>query len=71
MSDKQCGNCMYFDTSTVSNRDDSRATCRIQPPVADAKTEHGVWPKVSWEDWCGAFRAAPEPIETSDDDIAF
>jgi len=70
MSDKKCGACQYFDTSTVSNTSE-RATCRIHPPTADAKTEYGIWPKVDYDDWCGAFREAPQTYQTNDDDIAF
>jgi hypothetical protein len=71
MSDRRCEYCEYFDLSTTS-RNGERATCRIRPPEADAKTEFGVWPKVEFDDWCGAFRKRPEESRIlNDDDVPF
>ncbi len=67
---RKCSECEWFDTSSVSN-DSERGTCRIHPPQADLKSEYGYWPKVDYDDWCAAFKPAPETPANNDDDMPF
>lgn len=61
MTDERCADCRYIDTRS-SPRD--LGHCRRNAPrshlvSADVETEdlrvRGVWPLVSYDDWCGQF----------------
>jgi hypothetical protein len=47
-----CGKCVYFEAEGGANL----GLCRYNPPISQpSSSEHGVWPKVETNDWCGHF----------------
>ncbi|MBE7212085.1 MAG: hypothetical protein INR65_13775, partial [Gluconacetobacter diazotrophicus] len=52
--DATCQKCSFFDGAQSTDL----GLCRFNPPVTQPSAEaHGLWPKVSTDDWCGHFEA--------------
>lgn len=58
MTDRICENCRWWDTSLADP--DTHGLCRINPPVADERNGHAVWPFTEDTDWCGRFEIHPD-----------
>lgn len=43
-----CSTCVYFDSDTDQCRHNA-------PRVVSANDDHGVWPSVNSDDWCGEW----------------
>lgn len=52
-----CNDCAFFeDHGTERQRTDDGGLCRFNPPVTQPDAhEHGLWPVVATNDWCGHF----------------
>lgn len=61
--DARCEDCRFWDASTQDGnaQPDTTGLCRINPPALAPLTAKGWWPFTSDTDWCGYFRARPEP----------
>lgn len=58
MSHGSCNDCAFFDDHVKASAQAQSADglCRFNPPVTQpGPTEHGLWPVVSSNDWCGHF----------------
>ena len=55
----QCQSCRYYDThrgNAAQSQGGQEGLCRFNPPVTQpGPQEHGLWPVVSANDWCGHF----------------
>lgn len=58
-----CGTCRFYDDHKLNDAvaEDEHGLCRFNPPVNQPdKLNHGLWPVVASEDWCGHF--SPEQL---------
>ena len=58
-----CNKCTFFDSHANQNGAPglNDGLCRYNPPVTQSSaSEHGLWPVVSTNDWCGHF--APDAM---------
>ncbi len=56
MNHGSCDRCAFFDHSKSSAQVSTDGLCRFNPPVTQpGPTEHGLWPVVSNNDWCGHY----------------
>ena len=52
--DAACQRCSFFDDAGASA---ALGLCRFNPPVSQPNADaHGLWPKVSNDDWCGHYK---------------
>ena len=60
-----CSKCAFFDAhanAVQAPRNDG--LCRFNPPISQPTAQdHGLWPVVSTNDWCGHF--ATETVKTA------
>lgn len=57
----RCETCKFWDSSTQlsSEPSDTTGLCRIDPPVVDKRSGHGLWPFTSDTDWCSRHQETP------------
>ncbi|WP_237183203.1 hypothetical protein [Roseomonas gilardii] len=60
MNHAACEKCSFFDlhmAGQAAPKDGEKlGLCRYNPPVTQPSAEaHGLWPKVSNDDWCGHY----------------
>lgn len=60
MNHAACEKCSFFDLhmphQTAPKEGEKLGLCRYNPPVTQPSAEaHGLWPKVSNDDWCGHY----------------
>lgn len=52
-----CDKCAFFDLHSKGSQASTQdGLCRFNPPVSQpSPKDHGLWPVVSTDDWCGHF----------------
>ena len=63
-SHASCDKCAFFDDHQKAQAIAAalEGLCRFNPPVSQpSPTEHGLWPVVSGNDWCGHFATTSVP----------
>ncbi|UDL95694.1 MULTISPECIES: hypothetical protein [Lichenihabitans] len=61
ITNASCNKCAFFDDHAVSGAQAPKndGLCRFNPPISQpGPEEHGLWPVVSTNDWCGHFNSA-------------